>query len=155
MDRYKRSEAVNIMNEDFYIRHKNSNVYILMSKDIYLKDVLNNIDKILKSNKFSLSISKIIFDSLKMTFNVSSIFCIPNTTSVTPSNDNLYDYISDYIKSSKEYTEKFNLFQKRNIAISEEKKKIQEKDLQYFLYRTEKKIRFDNIDRWKGFRFYS
>lgn len=146
-------KSVGIIDGDFYIKNENKE-FILQDKNTYLPAILSTIDNILSQNIPLTSISTIILNALKIIFNVNSIFKPPHHTSIIPHQDELYIYLVNYVKNNKDYRFKLEKSQRYNKELAEGYKMYKKKNEIFEYYKRENSIRYDNIDRCRGFRFY-
>lgn len=146
-------KAIGFINNGICIKDENDNL-LELDTDIYLPIILQKIDEWLNNNISLRNISTIIFDSIKEIFNVNKIFKPNSCSSIVPKNNELYNYLLDYIKNHPIYKEKQLKSANRNERISNGKKEYKNKNDQYLSYIRERCNRYDDIDRHRGFSFY-
>lgn len=100
----KNQKAVGFFYGEFAIRTKELE-YEIQNKEIYLPLVINRIDELIENTTKSIQISKLVFQALKDVFETSKIFTPPESSYIVPNNDDLYNFLSKYVRNNNKIKE--------------------------------------------------
>lgn len=147
------NKAIGFIGDDLYFRNEDKS-YSKIDFNEYMPLIQKEILNWLSQNSQPLNIAKIIFIVLKKTFNVNSTFMPPGTSTIVPQNNQLYDFLHDYIYNTPIYQEKIKKSADRRHECTVGKKEFLNKNMAYYDYRSSLRVRLDNHDRNNGFKFY-
>lgn len=145
--------AIGFLNGEIAIRTKELE-FEVQEKDIYLPLILKKIDEEIESSSKSIQISKIIFKALKDVFEITKIFTPPQENSVVPTNDDLYKFLTEYVRNNSKVKELMEKHLNEMQITKENRDRFYKENSEYFSY--VKKQRDDYVSwlRKKGDKIY-